>query len=209
MRVLVISEGKNELNHKTRESEVSGALVQLVERILNHPQAIEDLSIVGEDIRSYGVTTKQDWGTGGADYKRKAMCCIRRAENEKYDAIVILVDQDKAPDRRKGLDAAQEDVILSLPRAIGLAVKSFDAWMLADERAISKAIGRTVQTQSQPEEHKAPKEQMTTIIANCDGMSDVYLRIAKEATIATLCTRCPKGFKPFYDRVAKLVAPVR
>lgn len=209
MRVLVISEGKHELNHKTRDSEVSGALVQLVERILNHPKAIENLSIVWQDTGSFGDITSQDHGTGGANYKRKAMSWIRRAENQKYDAIVIVVDQDNAPGRREGLDAAQEDGRLSLPRAIGLAVKSFDAWMLADEKAISIALGRTVQTQKLPEGHKSPKEQMETIIANCDGMSDVYSRIAKEARIDTLCTRCPRGFRPFHDRVAKLVAPAR
>jgi hypothetical protein len=209
MRVLVISEGKHELNHKTGNSLVSGALVELVKRILNHPQAIENLSIERKDARSFGDITRQDRGTGGANYKRKAMSWIRRAENEKYDAIVIVVDQDNAPDRREGLDSAQEDARLSLPRAIGLAVKTFDAWMLADEKAISIAIGRTVQTQKSPEEHKSPKAQMETIIANCDGMSEVYLRIVKEAKIDTLCTRCPKGFRPFHDRVAKLVTPVR
>ena len=209
MRILVISEGKHELNHKTRASKTSGALVQLVLRILNHPQAIENLSVEWQDTRSFGVITRPDWGTGGADYKRKAMSWIRRAENEKYDAIVIVVDQDNAPDRREGLDGAQVDARLSLPRAIGLAVKSFDAWMLADEQAISKAIGRTIQTQRQPEGHKSPKDQMETIIANCDGMSEVYSRIAEEARIQTLCTRCPKGFRPFHDRVAKLVAPAR
>ena len=134
------------------------------------------------------------------------MSWIRRAENEKYDAIVIVVDQDNAPDRRKGLDAAQADNRLSLPRAIGLAVKSFDAWMLADEVAISAAIGKTVHKQKKPEDHKDPKDTMRGIVTDCDAMTDLYAKIADQANIEMLCKSCPKGFAPFHDRLTRLVA---
>ena len=206
MRILVISEGKHELG-RTGKDPVSGALIRLVERVLIPFLPLEKIQIEQRDNRSFGVVTPKDWGTGGADYQRKAMSWIRKAQNEKFDAIVIVVDQDNAPDRRKGLDAAQVDLRLSLPRAIGLAVKSFDAWMLADELAISKAIERQVQTQKTPEDHKDPKDAMRIIVADNDAMTDVYAKIADEVNIETLCTRCPKGFKPFRDRLAKLAAP--
>ncbi len=205
MRILVISEGNNELG-RTGKDAVSGALIQLVKRVLTPLLPLEKFQIEQRDNRSFGVVTKKDWGTGGADYQRKAMSWIRKAQNEQFDAIVIVVDQDDASDRRKGLDAAQADNRLLLPRAIGLAVKSFDAWMLADERAISNAIGRTVQRQKAPEDHNSPKNTMLGIVADSRAMTDAYAKIADLANIETLCTRCPKGFKPFRDRLAKLAA---
>ena len=206
MRILVISEGKHELG-RAREVNASGALIQLVERVLGPLLLPESLQIEHRDSRSCGVVTQKDRETGGPNYKGKAMSWIRYAQNQQiFDAVVIVVDQDNAPDRRKGFDAAQADNRWILPRAIGLAVKSFDAWMLADERAISKAIGRTVQTQKTPEDHKDPKDAMRIIVANSDAMTDVYASIAKEVNLDTLCTRCPKGFKPFRDRLVKLAA---
>lgn len=215
MRILVISEGNNELgiSHGKRElshvgdDAASGALIRLVERVLSPRHPPMSVNIEWRDIRKMGSITPKDWGTGGADYQRKAMSWIRKAQNEQFDAIVIVVDQDDAPDRRNGLDAAQADNRLLLPRAIGLAVKSFDAWMLADEQAISNAIGRTVQRQKSPEDHKAPKNTMLGIVADSSAMTDTYAKIADEVNIETLCTRCPKGFRPFRDRLAKLSAP--
>ena len=125
MRILVISEGKHELNHVDGDN-VSGALLHLIRRVLN-PIPPESLHLEPCDIRSIGPTTKKDWGTGGPDYKKKAMSCIRIAQNKKFDALVLVVDQDKVHERHEGLDAAQADTRLSLPRAIGLAIKSFDA----------------------------------------------------------------------------------
>ena len=214
MRILVISEGNNELgiSHGKRELSLvgedaaSGALIRLVERVLSPRHPPKSVNIEWRDIRKMGSITPKDWGTGGADYQRKAMSWIRKAQNEQFDAIVIVVDQDDAPDRRKGLDAAQADNRLLLPRAIGLAVKSFDAWMLADEQAISNAIGRTVQRQKSPEDHKAPKNTMLGIVADSGAMTKVYNDIAKLANIDTLCKRCPKGFQPFYSRLVALIS---
>ncbi len=222
MRILVISEGNNELGSSegqrklglVEEDRVKGALIRLVERVLSPrfpPQSKN--SIEWRDIRKMGGITKNDWGTGGAEYQRKAMSWIRKAQNEQFDALVVVVDQDNAPGRRNGLEAAQADNRLTLPRAIGLAVKSFDAWMLADERAISNAVGRTVQTQKTPEDHDS-KAAMRMIVDErmsvdeSDTMTDIYQRIAEYADIDTLCKRCPKGFQPFHCRLFALVSSV-
>ena len=133
---------------------------------------------------------------------------VRFAEKEKFDAIILLVDQDKSPARREGLDAAQINQRCSLPRAMGLAVKTFDAWMLADEVAISNAIDKTVMRQRSPEAIKDPKQVLHSLI---DGASEsrtsVYLLIAESTNLDTLCERCPEGFGPFRSRLTSLVSP--
>ena len=44
-----------------------------------------------------------------------------------------------------------------LPRALGLAIKSFDAWVLADEVAMSTIVGHTVDRQRDMESLRDPK----------------------------------------------------
>ena len=109
----------------------------------------------------------------------------------------------------EGLDAAQINQKYSLPRAMGLAVKTFDAWMLADEMAISKAIDMTVIRQRSPENIKDPKQVLHNLI---DGASEprttVYLLIAEYTNLDTLCERCSEGFGVFHSRLASLVSDV-
>lgn len=201
MKILVVSEGKHELNLDDNEPR-NGPLVRLIARVI---EAHGSVSLEFER-RPVSALPPRMMGSGKAgNYEHRAMAWVRLAEIEKFDAIVLLVDQDKSPARREGLDAAQINTRYSLPRAMGLAVKTFDAWMLADEQAISTAINKTVMRQKSPEAIKDPKQVLHSLI---DGASEprtiVYLLIAEYTNLDTLCERCPEGFGPFHAREASL-----
>jgi len=145
-----------------------------------------------------------------ANYQHRAVAWIRQAQLDGFDALVLVVDQDNSPDRQEGLDAAHESQLYALPRAIGLAVKTFDAWMLADEQAISKAIQSTVQRQKSPESINDPKQLLHDLIQGASDIRTVaYLAIAEHSSLDTLRERCSTGFEPYHRRLAQLVAPAQ
>ena len=201
MKILVVSEGKHELNLNDNEP-MNGPLVRLVDRVLK----AQGVSPPLEYERRAVSKLRPGMMTAGkaTNYQHRAVAWIRQAQLDGFDALVLVVDQDNSPERKEGLDAAHENQLYALPRAIGLAVKTFDAWMLADEQAISKAIEKTVQRQKSPESIKDPKQILHQLI---DGASEprttVYLRIAEHSSLDTLRERCLEGFEPFHRRLAQ------
>ena len=92
-------------------------------------------------------------------------------------------------------------------RALGVAVRSFDAWMLADEQALTTALGYTVSRQSEPEAIRNPKELCARLLqksAKTLTQTEMYEAVAKAADTDTLQERCPHGFAPFARRVREL-----
>jgi hypothetical protein len=202
MKILVVSEGKHELNLNDNEP-TNGPLVRLISRVLlgcGH----QTISFERRPVKDLppGISVK---GKVNNNYQRKAMQWIHHAERDGFDAIVMIVDQDQNPERRIGLDAAQSEARYTLPRAIGLAVESFDAWMLVDEVALSTATGFAISRQKDPEPLRNPKEVLHTLIARAqDSPTAVYLRIADCMRVETLIERCPQGFAPFHERLQTL-----
>lgn len=47
------------------------------------------------------------------------------------------------------------------PRALGMAIRSFDAWMLADDGVLTLVLGKPIDTQPSPEKNRDPKEACT------------------------------------------------
>ena len=65
------------------------------------------------------------------------------------DLAVVLVDQDDATQRKRDLDAATEDLVVA--HVIAVAVKEFEAWLLADPAALRNAVGPTDALPPEPE----------------------------------------------------------
>jgi len=132
---------------------------------------------------------------------------MRFAENHGYQAIVFLVDEDGYKDRHGAIEAAQGDARLRIRRAMGLAIRSFDAWMLADETALREALGRTVLRQKDPETLEHPKSICQALLDAAGselGLSAMYALVAIACRHNVLERRCPRGFRPFADRVRSL-----
>ncbi|HET6251290.1 MAG TPA: hypothetical protein VFE47_26640 [Tepidisphaeraceae bacterium] len=143
-------------------------------------------------------------GRGGKLFKR-AMRCLRYAADNGFGALVFVIDQDDEPERREPLDRAQEYDGVAIGRAFGLAVRTFDAWMIADEQALSKILGRIIQRQPSPEAISDAKSHCKSLLGSAAlGLTDLYKAIADEAIIERIEERCPIGFAPFAARVRRL-----
>ena len=145
-------------------------------------------------------------GTGGG-FRKRALRWMIQARKEGFDALVLLVDEDGDRNRFQQVTEAQEVPDLEVPRALGVAVRTFDAWMLADETALTRVLRRAVQTQPDPEGIAGPKEHMRELVGGSpgeDALRRVYADIARGLEIAVLERRCPRGFATFAKRVRAL-----
>ena len=193
MKVLIVAEGKHER---------SGSLETLVRRLLSgNPQF---------DMDDIHRRLSPLHGIGGFDYCKRALQWIQEAQKRGYDAIVLLLDEDGYPDRIKGIDQAQVRLSKTamLPRALGVAIRAFDAWMLADEKALSDTLCRIVLCQPSPEGIRDPKsvcKQLRDDSPGCElGLADMYKSVAEKTNLEMLEQRCSSGFRPFAERVRAL-----
>lgn len=179
--------------------EASGALETLLSRLCPQIATCDFKSSIRLRSRQHGK---------GAGYVKKAAAAVAEAREEGFDAVVFLIDEDGDPERSQQMSAAQEgysgDAVF--PRAFGVAIRSFDAWMVADEAAMAKALARTIDCQKSPEELKSPKEVARSIVAESMSLREFYAEVSRWVRIDHLEDRCPAGFAPFAQRVRSLLA---
>ena len=192
MRVLIVSEGAHELGKAEHER----PLGILVERLRGHHVSCDSITV-----RHPGLVRVHGKGEG---MFKKAVACLRYAERQGYEAVVLVIDQDDDVSRRKQLERAQEDAHFEVRRAMGVAIRTFDAWMVADEKALSEALNAVVQTQPNPEEMADAKAICRGF---CDehgyesGLTGLYAAMAEKARLEVLEERCGDGFGVFARRV--------
>lgn len=195
MKLLLVSEGKHELHGDANR----GALQVVVERLLGIECEIETRKVSDPAII-------REVGKGDGMFKR-AVAWMRFAMNHGFDAIVLVIDEDGFRDRLKQIDDAQATSVFEIPRALGLAIRTFDAWILADEVAMAKVLGAPVKRQPEMESIRDPKEVCRSLCENQMSLSEFYSLVLEAANIAELETRCAKGFAPFAKRVRSLRTP--
>ncbi|UCE50672.1 MAG: DUF4276 family protein, partial [Phycisphaerales bacterium] len=107
--------------------------------------------------------------------------------------------------RVREIREAQDHSLLShLPRAMGVAIRTFDAWMLADEKALTEVLGDNVNRQPDPETIRDPKQRCADLLTERGSQmsqSEMYAQVLDTIDIEVLCDRCQRGFKPFAARV--------
>ena len=199
MRVLVVAEGAHEIGAANEEElNASPALYRLIERTV-------EAQLTFHSLPWSKIRTHHGKGPG---YFKKAVGALREAERRRCDALVMLVDEDGNRDRLLQFNRAQDDHSMStLPRALGLAIRSFDAWILADEKTLSSVLQTTVQTQRSPEDAKNPKEECEQLLRNADSPlspREVYAEVLLRCDLEIVERRCPKGFAPFVKRLREL-----
>jgi hypothetical protein len=190
MRVLVVSEGKHEQG---------GALENLIRRLGGDAAEFALDRVANSDIRAFH-------GKGGGYFKR-ALRWLLEAEKREVDALILLIDHDGRDERREQIQRAQESSLSRLPRAMGVAVRAFDAWMLADEKALTEVLGSAVSRQPDPETIHDPKGVCANLLArsqNQMAQSEMYARIARRVAIDLLSSRCPMGFGLFARHVRQV-----
>ncbi len=196
MRVLLVSEG---------EHERAGALESLVTRLA--PKIVQ---CTWDYVRRSNIHVHHGKGKG---YFKKAVSWLLEARKRGFDALVFVIDRDKDRQRVEQIDQAQAEntVTGAFPRALGVAIPTFDAWMLADEQALCAVIGAVVPTQRAPEDNYGAKEACAAIMKanNCQlSQRKFYEEVANAINLQRLEQRCPQGFGKFATRVRALEAAV-
>ncbi len=189
MKILLVSEGKHE---------ESGALESLVRRIATKTQ-----TCTWDRVSSDQIHIHRGKGQG---FVKRAIRWILEARRRGYDALVLVIDEDGRPERLRDLAQAQSEQMLtgSFPRALGVAIREFDAWILADEKALSDVLDCTVQTQPSPEENRDPKADCSILLGARMSQRDFYAKVSQTLDLARLEKRCPKGFGIFASRLRSL-----
>lgn len=193
MKVLLVYEGIHE---------GGGALKALVESILER-------TIDTEEARASELPRLIQPGKGGKLFK-KAIAWVREAQKRRVDGVVFLTDYDKANvglDRVAQLTEAQlnQEFATNIRRAFGVPVNSFDAWMIADEAAMSRVLNITVDRTRAPEIISDPKAAALKIVGEKMSLRDFYRDVASRVRLDELKSRCPRGFAPFYERLRSWV----
>jgi hypothetical protein len=196
VKVLLVAEG---------DHEHAGALARLVERLLGFPVEIDP-----KTVRDVPITAQIQ---GSKDkLKRKALSWLRHAQAEGHDAVVLVVDHDGYDDRHRQLTEAQDAFTTEfhLKRAFGVAVRTFDCWMISDEVALKLATGKVVNQFSDPEESAEAKQICRNLLKSSTlpdrSQGEFYADVAKNIRVDILENRCPTCFKPFAERVRNLTA---
>jgi hypothetical protein len=190
LKALLVSEGK----HGS-----SGALETLVRRLRDSGLEIEQDKVSSPNVRVHPGK--------GKGYFKRALRWMLEAEDRGYDALILLIDRDDQRERVAQFNEAQNSTITDLKRALGVAIRTFDAWMLADEQALTSVLEFQIQRQPEPEEIRDPKSSCRAILDQAGysmSQSAMYSAVANATDLGVLVQRCPAGFAPFAQRVRAL-----
>jgi hypothetical protein len=193
-RALIVAEGVHELG---------GALVALAMRLAECSFDVTYKTVRDNEVRIH-MSPGQFQG-----FERRLVGWMSYAEEHRFEVMIAVIDEDGEHERRGEVDAAQSHELFEIRRAIGIAIRSFDAWMLADEKALTSVLGATVSKQKSPESMRNPKKRFGELQAQSarqEGRRDLYAQIAAAADIELIAGVCPKGFARFAERVRALAA---
>ena len=145
-------------------------------------------------------------------YGKKVYSAVRYARRKHWDAAVVLIDRDgrRNSHRLSDMQEGRSQVTLRFPCALGVAVETFDAWMIADPIAIDAAGGDKTEAPDSPESLGRPKDAADAIFGtrSGSGLGPKYALVAKKVNLALLERACPQGFAPFAEEVRGRVGPV-
>jgi hypothetical protein len=173
------------------------AAEELVRRLVTFPLKIDKDRVANPNVRAFH-------GKGQGFFKR-AVRWILESRKRGFDALILIIDRDGDPERVRQIDRAQTWSDVEIRRALGVAIESFDAWILADEKALTRILGRRVDTQKNPESIYPPKEV-------CEKLGilrrDLCQEVCRINDIELLSLRCAGGFAQFAQRVRALAAGI-
>lgn len=213
MRVRVVSEGMLDTGDGIR----LGAVGVLVKRLLSEKlgREVADWEIEGDRLPRTHERSQDVRG-----YERKVDLAIQAAAADGCSSVAIVVDRDRTAGRQR-LDlleagrqlAVQRGDTLAERTAVGVAVETVEAWLLADERALNEALRLAPPTGSiqapesltgGPKTEHHPKEKLRALLERCrTEQKGSYEAVAEQVTLEQVELRCPVGFAPFAAEVRK------
>lgn len=213
-RVVVFGEGRHELGPDLGNNLAANhlpALPRLVHRLAGQPGETTYTCLLFRDVRP--VHGK------GHSLAKKVRNAVREAKLKGFAAAVVVIDRDRNADTerirplRQGRDLQGGEGYP--PCAVGAAVETFDAWMIADPKAIMAAQGDAEKAHGSPESldgkegsARHPKDVAASAFGGKKGLSARYAAVAETVDLELLRKRCPKGFAPFANEVETRILPV-
>lgn len=213
-RIIVFGEGAHELGQRldrALSTDDLPALPCLVHRLLDEPDQAEYSCAAFKSVPAVHGR--------GPKFGKKVKRAILKAHRDGHDGAVILIDRDARPDveRIQPMRRARDEMVDGWypPCAVGTAVEAFDAWMIADPKAIEQAGGDPKNSHRDPEaldgtpgSGQHPKDKAAGIFGGLKALGSKYAAAAKHADLGLLRRRCPRGFEPFAQEVEQRIAPV-
>ena len=216
--VFVFAEGPHEIGRRyglpVPVDEELPALPRLVHRLLGEPKGVQ---FACHPLKNVGPVHGL-----GSKLAKKVIRAIRMADKQGAAGAIVAVDRDRRPDSerivelRKGRDKALEDRSLNVSCAVGSPVEAFDAWMIADGKAMA-AVGTpaTPNPHASPESlagkpgsDQHPKDHACTQLGGGAELGRAYAVIARQVDLSFLERACPQGFRPFADEVRANLWPL-
>lgn len=211
MRMLVVSEGKLDVGGDAELGPVTVLVRRMIEATLGRD--LRPNEIEGEPMPRLNTVRL------GKGRETRLRTALRAAEANGKDCVAFVIDRDGHANsgRRDALRAARSEIeqsggalgALAERTAIGVAVETVEAWLLADEGALNAALAptRPIDRHKDPEalsggpkDPKHPKVVLSECIARATHDRDQrghYEAIALEARLELIEERCPNGFAPF------------
>jgi len=208
VKVVIICEGPTEgvspHNRVRPAPERLASLAELVSKALR-----------GEDVELLPSPTLRVTGGSGPILKNGCELIKRSHVNQQPDVVVMVVDNDRTPGHerlkilRQHRDTFWEERKIPTRIAVGVAIEAFEAWLLADRKALKEALGLSQQPPDEgspegltgrPGSGSHPNEKLNQLIARDSrerGYVECVADIASRTRIDELTRRCPKGFEPF------------
>jgi len=223
MKVLFVGEGRHDLgasDFPLQFRTAQGVVPKLCQKISNTISS-DSIALSWKDIPRFNSSKK------GFKHKLKAAALI--AKHNGCEGLIAVVDQDNDHARLSELQAGKQESIDSSENnfkiAVGVAVKSIEAWTLGDEVALARALGsnvsavRQVVAQSEVEKYhensgkteNRPKGKLNKLCqASCrEDCLEFRLEVAEATCVTRLGVSCPQGFEPFKREVESVFAALQ
>ena len=125
-------------------------------------------------------------------------------EGSGIDKAIVIRDADsKDPVKLKNrMHDRISGRAYPFPVRLLVVVQELEAWLLADESAVSAVTGKKTQIVQTPENLSDPKERLKEVLseAGISYTSEIARKIAASVKVETIETRCP-SFKEFREAV--------
>jgi hypothetical protein len=213
--MLLLSEGPYDIGTRASRADHEqrqGAVRVLVRRILEEHWNRGGIAAAEIDADVLARVHKHSSDVSG--YERKVHLAIVEAGLRNCTCVAVVVDRDGERNQARlsalcaGRDEAEKKgEALAQHTATGLAVETVEAWLLADEQALTRALNLNPPQQQlpAPEEldgapgsDRHPKSVFLAIVDRSDlAPSVAYDAVAEHARIDHLERRCPLGFARF------------
>lgn len=119
------------------------------------------------------------------------------------DLAVVLVDEDGDASRKRAIENHVAD--LPVKKVVAVAIREFEAWLVADEAATGKAVGKTIDRTKDPET-MAPGEAKSQWRGWMSGGDELTARlnVARTLDLEVLSKRC-RAFHTFRSELRRAV----